>query len=301
LGLAEIAELFVIPIDELDAWYIAVIELEKPRNVHMDESRQDRWGVPIYSVSGYVSSYRGFFDLDDEWNKFLTSKKIEVFHTKEFLHRDDEFANDWTDRERNDFIDRLAWIASEHTTLGFGTSIREDVYNEVFGGNPNDEAWKGPYGFCLWSCLVMLYTLPDWSRVRLQRPLNILFDDKPEFHGTALKIFNELKVLNDPKGETFGDFGFGNKARHPSLQAADLITYETTRHWIEVEHQGEAMEMHRVVKILNRKETLMTPNVSYTESLLEFRKFLDGFVGPMPDDKFIRKQLNKQKWKKKKR
>lgn len=273
-----------------------MVELAKPRNVHMDESRQDLWGVPIYSVCGYVSTYQGFFDLDEEWSGFLKKSGITTFHTTEFMYRKNEFKNNWTNDERNAFIDRLAWIASEHTTLGIGTSIREDAFNEVFGDTRDaKESWRDPYGFCLWSCLIMLLTLEDWSRVRLQKPLNILFDNKPEFAGTAHRIFDMLKVMNDPKGLTFGDLAFGDKRKHPSLQAADLIAYETTRHWIEVEHQGDEMDLHRVVKILNRKETLMTPDVSrLKEELVKFREFLDGFVGPMPEQSYIQKQLKKQ-------
>ena len=279
-----------------------MIELDIPRNVHMDESRQDRWGVPIYSVCGYVSTYQGFFDLDEEWSRFLKKSEIGTFHANEFINRKGEFKNNWSDPERDAFIDRLAWIASEHTTLGFGTSIRQDAYDEVFGDTRDaKESWRDPYGFCLWSCLVMLLTLENWARVGLQKPLNILFDDKPEFHGTARGIFDTLKVLNDPEGLIFGDFAFGNKRKHPSLQAADLITYETTRHWIEVEHRGDVMNFHRVVQILNRKETLMIPEVSrLKDELIKFREFLDGFVGPMPEKSFIRKQLKKQTRRKKK-
>jgi hypothetical protein len=267
----------------------------------MDESRQDLWDVPIYSVCGYVSTYQGFFALDKEWSQFLTKNGIETFHATEFMNRKGEFKNGWTNPERDAFIDRLAWIASEHTTLGFGTSIREDAFNEVFGDTRDaKESWRGPYGFCLWSSLVMLLTLENWARVRLQKPLNILFDDKPEFHGTAHGIFDMLRVMNDPQGLTFGDLAFGNKRKHPSLQAADLITYETTRHWIEVEHQGDQMDLHRVVKILNRKENLMVPEVSrLKDELIKFREFLDGFVGPMPEKSFIQKQLKKQTRKKK--
>ena len=97
-----------------------MVELAKPRNVHVDESRQDLWGVPIYSVCGYVSTYQGFFDLDEEWSRFLKKSGITTFHATEFMYRKNEFKNNWTNDDRNGFIDRLAWIASEHTTLGFG-------------------------------------------------------------------------------------------------------------------------------------------------------------------------------------
>lgn len=74
----------------------------------MDESRQDLWGVPIYSVCGYVSTYRGFIDLDSEWTRFLKKNGIQTFHATEFMNRKGEFDNGWTDPERDAFIDRLA-------------------------------------------------------------------------------------------------------------------------------------------------------------------------------------------------
>lgn len=76
-----------------------MVQLEIPRNVHMDESRQDLRGVPIYSVCGYVSTYQGFFDLDKEWSRFLKKSGIKTFHATDFMYRKDEFKNSWSNDE----------------------------------------------------------------------------------------------------------------------------------------------------------------------------------------------------------
>jgi hypothetical protein len=269
------------------------IELAQAHNVYMDESRQDRYGVPIYSVSGYISTFDGFIQLEKEWKAFLFHKKIDEFHATDFIAREKQFKNDWTNVERNAFIDRLAYIASEYTTLGFGSSIREDTFYNTFGKTgPVMDHWRDPFGFCLWSCFTLLLTIEEMSRLTLQKPLYILFDNKPEFEGTADRIFHDLKQLNDPKGLIFGDFGFASKNNAPSLQAADLITYQTTRHWIEKEHKGDAMEMHRVVKILERKGNLVAPRVT-DEMLQDFKEFLDNFVGPMPPSNWSKRHCRK--------
>ncbi len=212
VGIHRFADLWLIPKEMRGQRFAMVIELDKPHNVSMDESRQDRYGSPIYSVSGYVAAFDGFIALEKEWNAALAHRGVTEFHATDFIARKGEFANNWTNQERDDFIDRLAYIATEHTMLGFGTSIREDVFEQTFGRTgPVLEFWKDPFGFCLWSCLTLLLTIEDHSRLRMQKPLYILFDNKPEFEGTGRRIFSDLKQMNDPKGLTFGDFGFASR------------------------------------------------------------------------------------------
>jgi hypothetical protein len=126
----------------------------------------------------------------------------------------------------------------------------------------------------------MLRGIEATSVIRLAKPLYILFDNKPEFEGTAKRIFNQVNQLtntNDPEGLFFGDFGFASRTNAVILQAADLLTYENTRHLIEEQHRGIAMEMYRVVKMLNRKQTLMMPRLETTKALQEFITFVKLF------------------------
>jgi hypothetical protein len=96
-GIHRFADLWLIPVSERGRRCIVVIELHKPHNVYMDESRQDRYEVPIYSVSGYVSTFEAFCALENEWKATLKHWGISDFHANEFIARQKEFKNNWTD------------------------------------------------------------------------------------------------------------------------------------------------------------------------------------------------------------
>jgi len=46
---------------------LVVIDIEKPLNVFMDESRQDRYGPIVYSVTAYLATFDAWMALHLEW------------------------------------------------------------------------------------------------------------------------------------------------------------------------------------------------------------------------------------------
>jgi len=266
------AELWMLNSQARAERVLMVINVEKPLNVFMDESRQDRYGPAIYSVTAYLSTFDAWMDLHVEWEKTLNHWKVKCFHATDFLGRWGEFKNGWSDNERTEFITRLAYIASEHTTLGIGCAIRQDEYDRAIPASVQAYFGKDAYGFCLYTILVMLLNFEESSRARLPKPLYVLFDRKPEFQGTALRIYEDLKKSDSDPAGVIGDFGFGGKERYPQLQAADLLVYETTRGYIEqIRQEGWS---HPVIDLLNRKHNLMI--VKPTEALLQkYIEFLE--------------------------
>src|SRR6266851_2347964 len=189
VGIHRFADLWLIPSRARAQRFVVAIEVFSPHNVYMDESRQDKYGIPIFSVTAYVSTFEAFIALEQEWKQALDHKGYDVFHATDFMARYD-LAAQWPNPERDNFIDRLAYIASEHTTFGLACSIRESDYNDSFREIPElRKHWKDPLGFCLYTCLTMLLHLEQSSRATLQKPLYVLFDNKPEFQGTAHRIF----------------------------------------------------------------------------------------------------------------
>src|SRR5262249_61757675 len=125
---------------------------------------------------------------------------IKNFHTTDFVSREEEFKNTWTDDERRQFIVRLAHVAVSHMDVGYNCVIRGDEYAEMDLPSDWEDHFRNPHGFCIWTILGMLAHNEMARRaghVRLSLPkLELVFDDNPKFNATALSIFNARRMVD---------------------------------------------------------------------------------------------------------
>ena len=155
--------------------------IQKPYNVFVDESVQNRHGEDALAVTGYVASFEEWIELEREWRQVLAYYKIPgPFHMTDFIARKGRFANDWTDQKRNEFIGRLAETAEQHTIAGIGCCILRSDYEKALPTNII-ERWGDPYFFLTFSFLSVLLGLPKRHRLTFPKPLYCLFDRKKKF------------------------------------------------------------------------------------------------------------------------
>jgi hypothetical protein len=166
----------------------------------------------------------------------------------------DEPPYDWprTDEgqtERDNFIERLATIISEATTLGMAYGIFKTDYQELLPSLRRE--FKDIYYCCCYCCLD---SLAKWDRnfkaPVLPKPLEFLFDRKPTFEGYASAIY--YKVVKRVAGaDLFGDMGFGNKEIDIPLQMADLVVGASIRHFRRQRQYGLKVAPDRLIARLN--------------------------------------------------
>jgi hypothetical protein len=247
-----------------------VIEIHQPVNVYMDESCQGPKDKQVYSVSGYLSSFERWVALEREWKQILEHYGVPYFHAKDFMARQDIYKNlNWSTKRRYDFVVRLATTASEHTIVGVGCAIREDEYERTMPVELKQK-WKDPYGFCLYSVFCLLNQLENNTRLTLpSKPLYLMFDTKPKFKSVANKVlddFNNVPELSDVFGD---DVAFGDDKKYPPLQAADLLSWVTTREYVNTGPLVKA-----AIEILDRKDFvwIVKPTEEMLQKYVEFVK-----------------------------
>jgi hypothetical protein len=230
---------------------MALIALLK--NAFFDESGTHDQSDMV-AVGGIVASYEALARAEIEWGRVLKRRDARFFHFNKFMAREPPF--DWpkTDKgqiERDNFIERLATIVSDATTLGTAYGIFKTDYKELLPSLRRE--FKDIYYSC---CYLNLDGLAKWDRTfkgpRLPKPLEFLFDRKRKFEGYASKICYDV-VRQFAGTDLFGEMGFGNKEIDVPLQMADLVVGGAIRHFRRQRQYGLNVEPNRLIARLNTK------------------------------------------------
>jgi hypothetical protein len=239
-----------------------------PHNGFFDESGTHD-DSEIIAVSGLISSYDGWSGWELEWNKILKSRGVKVFHFSEFMARKGEFENDWTNEQRNEFMERLRITVSDNIVIGIATSVFKDNY-EQFAPQDLREQLKHPYYFGLYTCLYQVLTMEQIvKRVKLPKPIRFLFDRKKGYEGFAAAIYYNIKEQFEKLGwdTGFGDMGFGSKDNDIPLQAADLLVGVTARNRLRSRNKGLSFEetMEKSLRTLGDSGRLLIADAGQVE------------------------------------
>jgi len=235
---------------------VVTIMVHGPGKAYLDESRQDRFGPPVWSVCAYVTNWESSIALEAEWKGVLNHYGVPAFHNKDFLHGKKSFSG-WAREKRRAFIVRLTQVAVEHMVAGIGCAIREADWREMAMPADHSEYFKfnrDPYAFCLFSVLGMISMSEEARRegsVRLAipRPLDCVFDDKHDFRELAQRVFYWRKLPELDPDKILGRCSLQSDETLEPLQAADLLTYYITRDYIDTAREdpcvAEVIEMLR--------------------------------------------------------
>lgn len=269
-----LAQLLVLDAEGLKTHYLMAIQTYKPWNIYLDETTQNRRGPPaVWGVGAYVSTFDDAIALHGEWAGVLQRWGIKVLHTTDFVARQGEFQNSWTDDERKKFIVRLAEVAVSHMTVGYSCIVREDEYNAMGLPPTWEQHFRHPHGFCLFTILGMLVhnevvRRQGYGRLSLPSALELLFDDNPAFHGIAYGIFNARQAACGD-GKILKGLSFRRDEEFVALQAADLLTYMTARERYEEIH-GASNWFPAVLDVLRSRGNKLAISTPTPQRLSEF-------------------------------
>jgi len=251
-------------------------------NAFFDESGTHD-GSEIIAIAGLISNYDAWARFEIEWQGILASKGIkEGFHFSEFIARKGEFDNDWSDDERNAFMQRLCTSVSDNIVIGLATSTFRSEYEAVIPQALKNYL-RDPYYFGLYSCLYQLISWPHFkTKIQLPRELEFLFDRKKKFEGLATDIYytirDDLLARVNPDSShasIFGDMGFGNRKKDIPLQAADLFVGVVARNFAKARRQNASLEaiMEKSLRVLGGSGRLLVSNAGPDELELFVKTF----------------------------
>jgi hypothetical protein len=277
---ARFAGIWGLTAEDQQRQLLTMVEVFYPYNVFADESGQSRYGSKAFGVAAYVASFDRWLQQEKEWCGILEKFRVPLddnpehthpfFHTTDFIAREKQFKNDWSNTKRDEFMELLTLTASEHTVCGVSCCVIEQEYDHALPKDIKDQ-WREPYFFCVWAVLSALVGLERHFTITLPKPLWFLFDRKKKAVKFAGEIFHLMKSVNDPK-HVLGEMGFGEMWRTPQLQAADLLVYEMVRRTLD-EHHDPKLPLRKSAEKLARKGSLVFINMN-TERLERYVQFV---------------------------
>jgi len=224
-------------------------------------------------VTAYIGTFDSWIKAEIEWQQVLDHFGVSELHFTDFMAREDEFKNDWSDSQRDEFMERLCTIASQRPIMGVGCAIRQHDWVNGLESELRDE-WKDPYYFCIYGVLSLIRSYAVQGKIALPLPLFFLFDNKPKFEGAALKLYREYQAAHDPDGKIFGDLAFGSRKKYKPLQIADLLVGVINRRFAEMIHkiQPDSSKMKKPLDLLTKRPIATT--FPMAKDLKEFKDFV---------------------------
>jgi hypothetical protein len=249
-GLKRLAALLLLRRDELSRRWVMIF---RAGNGFFDETGTDAKSR-IVAVGGWLGSFESLIKTEVKWKAALPAEAKGDFHYADFWARK-SYGADWSDADRLRFVQKLARIACNGTSMGVGAAVVKDEYWRVIKdlnhatSADNDmlrALREDPFYYCLAQCFSLLlhWKLP----ADIKKPLAFVYGESPR-PGYVVDAFERVKGWFDRDDLFGGVWPYGKRKEEPILQAADLLVGELRRHI-----EGHPSE---VIPILRAKDSLL--------------------------------------------
>lgn len=177
-------------------------------------------------VAGYIAPADQWERLAADWRAWLNKFSVRAFHMTDWENRQGEF-KDWNNCKRHDLFNRLVGILKLRFHHGFSAatiiSHYSDFADEFARRSPMAVS---PYTFCVLQCFWFVGAWAD--RYRHPEPIQYVFEDGAG-HAAELDVLcRQIEESDDRRRRfRFGGLSRAGKRDSPSLQAADILAYET--------------------------------------------------------------------------
>lgn len=176
-------------------------------------------------LAGWVAPAETWAAFSREWDEALRmSPRIEYFKWAEAYNFVGEF-HGISEASRDEKVKLLVSVIAEFRPLGLACSVPLDLYQSIFGGNP-DRVLRNPYHFCLFSIVTQLLKFLTDSGIA--EKVDFYFDEQPGQMEAISNSWESLKRLATPEmKQIIGNISFCNDREVVPLQAADLSAGRT--------------------------------------------------------------------------
>ncbi|MGI8962223.1 MAG: DUF3800 domain-containing protein [Bryobacteraceae bacterium] len=187
---------------------------------YFDESGSDA-ASRYFLLAGYISDIDHWISLSDEWEEALAGPpKLEYFKMTEAFQLRDQFAG-WTERQRDNHIDRLRAIIQSHCLLGSGVAMPKDLYDRHVRGHIPKKYDNQYYA----SFVTSLDFLADMmNRLEQTGPIDFVFDQQ-NIEPRVRELFDEFKTSSHSYRTLVGEIDFRDDKNVLPLQAADMLAW----------------------------------------------------------------------------
>jgi len=177
--------------------------------------------APVSVLAGWIASASTWARFSDEWQEALAMKpRLDYFKMSEATSLSGQFAG-WSEQSRNERMRLLVRIIADHRPLGIASAMPYDLYQRVFGKNP-DKAIAHPYYVSFYGLIA--FVAEDLAARGLKEKIDFIFDVQPGQMDIVMASWERFVRISPPEVQAIlGDPPIfrDDKVTMP-LQAADL-------------------------------------------------------------------------------
>jgi len=196
---------------------------------YLDESGTDTSGE-VMTLAGFVSSTEQWAEFSERWHGFVVNDwKLSAWHMADFEARRGEF-KDWPrDEEAKRRLGSLLDLITEYAMCLVGVAFPRWLYRKVY--KPRNDAHEQAAMYFL--AAGMTFSLAGrFARDQVPpQSIDFVYEDGARGSGFVRDTY-ELRVPRDIKENVgFNSLTLASKTDFEPLQAADILAYETYRHF----------------------------------------------------------------------
>lgn len=180
---------------------------------------------PVAVLAGWVAPAKTWAAFSPAWDDALRmSPRIDYFKWSEAYNFLGQF-HGISERSRDEKVKLLVSVISEFKPLGVACCVPLDLYQSIFGKNP-DRAMREPYHFCLFSIVTQL--LNHLNQHGVSQKVDFFFDEQPgQMEAVALSWETLRRRATPEMHNIIGNLSFCDDRSVVGLQAADLSAGRT--------------------------------------------------------------------------
>jgi hypothetical protein len=227
-----------------------------------DEKRQQ-----VLTMAGLMGSKSTWNTWTMGWSSVLAVEHVSVFHAADCDGAHGEF-KDW-ERDRIESLQhKLITLTNDRNSglRGYSVSIpippHESLRSRIrrfltfAKRSPYSGPLDDPYFFALGFLVTTVADEPDVPTLPAEEKIGFVFDQH-QLEGRGKAIYWATRAVEDFK-ERLAGVAFRDKARVVQLQAADLLAYETYRHWANVARGLPDRWQYTAIRRIVRAEIMLT-------------------------------------------
>jgi hypothetical protein len=201
---------------------------------YFDDSAMQGESPSVLSMACYASSDKQWDQFEDQWRRrLLKPEGVSALRMIDLNNKFGEFKG-WKPEREKRFIQRAHKIIDRCTIRGIAMTVDIAAYKKLLKP-PSSHFFCGPYGFCVFNCLLQLrHNMRRWlpRRFPFRNPMACAFERKTGYG-------DEINCLMDNIARHYAvetdlavtSHSFVDKIERPGLQAADVLVYESSKHW----------------------------------------------------------------------
>ena len=185
----------------------------------------------VFSVSGYLGRAPDWFDLERRWRIALREEALDATGFHMAPCEAGRKAPYLVSREERDRLQRrFIGIITDTKLWGYAIAIEEEAYRRVVTG-PKAGDYTKPYYLAFQAVIERMSLVLEQAQFPKSERVAFVFDQQQEYQGKAMALYEMLQQSTVNYGHRLGSLTFDNRFASLQLQAADVLAYESMRHF----------------------------------------------------------------------